>query len=105
MGLWSISTTLSNRSMPENDWCGAGWADALLSSRALSLYRVSLMSVDFPEPETPVTHTNSPAGSSRSTPLRLLPVAPEMVSRRFRSEENTSELQSRGHLVCRLLLV
>src|SRR5439155_4782764 len=27
-----------------------------------------------------------------------------MLSRQFRSEEHTSELQSRGHLVCRLLL-
>src|SRR5690625_6176438 len=26
------------------------------------------------------------------------------VGRRYRSEEHTSELQSRGHLVCRLLL-
>src|SRR5690625_5828869 len=30
--------------------------------------------------------------------------APARVSRRSRSEEHTSELQSRGHLVCRLLL-
>src|SRR5690625_6391486 len=29
---------------------------------------------------------------------------PEMVHRYARSEEHTSELQSRGHLVCRLLL-
>src|SRR5439155_24093840 len=28
----------------------------------------------------------------------------ELLSRRERSEEHTSELQSRGHLVCRLLL-
>src|SRR5690625_6125931 len=27
-----------------------------------------------------------------------------MAARRWRSEEHTSELQSRGHLVCRLLL-
>src|SRR5437870_10155594 len=29
---------------------------------------------------------------------------PHDLSRYFRSEEHTSELQSRGHLVCRLLL-
>src|SRR5437870_10479300 len=29
---------------------------------------------------------------------------PEFIGRRLRSEEHTSELQSRGHLVCRLLL-
>src|SRR5690625_5493959 len=29
---------------------------------------------------------------------------PEWLKKSFRSEEHTSELQSRGHLVCRLLL-
>src|SRR5690625_5442826 len=29
---------------------------------------------------------------------------PELINPRGRSEEHTSELQSRGHLVCRLLL-
>src|SRR5207253_11392229 len=41
-------------------------------------------------------------------PAPVLIVDPDPVSRRFvelaRSEEHTSELQSRGHLVCRLLL-
>src|SRR5690625_6735477 len=32
------------------------------------------------------------------------PKAAEMAALRKRSEEHTSELQSRGHLVCRLLL-
>src|SRR5690625_6329489 len=36
--------------------------------------------------------------SSRSPPM------PSMVATPGRSEEHTSELQSRGHLVCRLLL-
>src|SRR5215208_7271046 len=43
----------------------------------------------------------------RSRPLlRHLPVLPEQrgVDHVPRSEEHTSELQSRGHLVCRLLL-
>src|SRR5690625_6683349 len=31
-------------------------------------------------------------------------LSPELVDKKFRSEEHTSELQSRGHLVCRLLL-
>src|SRR5690625_675417 len=45
------------------------------------------------------------------TPLRrILPgdysqlEVPELIKLRERSEEHTSELQSRGHLVCRLLL-
>src|SRR3712207_8752969 len=33
-----------------------------------------------------------------------LPMAPRRASRRRRSEEHTSELQSRQYLVCRLLL-
>jgi hypothetical protein len=32
---------------------------------------MSLTSVDFPEPLTPVTATKQPSGTSRSTPLRL----------------------------------
>src|SRR5207253_7115363 len=34
----------------------------------------------------------------------LAPVIAAHLELRFRSEEHTSELQSRGHLVCRLLL-
>src|SRR5690625_5615404 len=37
-------------------------------------------------------------------PERLSKGPPEEPSAAFRSEEHTSELQSRGHLVCRLLL-
>src|SRR5439155_12289711 len=46
----------------------------------------------------------------RSRPAACLPPAPKscdsasMISRPCRSEEHTSELQSRGQLVCRLLL-
>src|SRR5690625_6153797 len=46
------------------------------------------------------------AGAIRAT--RPLPIQPPSSSQRTdrgaRSEEHTSELQSRGHLVCRLLL-
>src|SRR5690625_6067673 len=44
---------------------------------------------------TPVERSNSPPIISRETPTAMIPM---------RSEEHTSELQSRGHLVCRLLL-
>src|SRR5687768_18186495 len=37
----------------------------------------------------------------RSDALMIVPIAPHLS---FRSEEHTSELQSRLHLVCRLLL-
>src|SRR5437870_7328624 len=40
-------------------------------------------------------------GDAAGAHLRRLPVE---IARRLRSEEHTSELQSRGHLVCRLLL-
>src|SRR5437660_5354250 len=35
---------------------------------------------------------------------RVRAIRPRWILRRSRSEEHTSELQSRGHLVCRLLL-
>src|SRR5207253_10824141 len=48
---------------------------------------------------TRATHAPSP-------PLPRSPTGPRTspAPARFRSEEHTSELQSRGHLVCRLLL-
>src|SRR5690625_685123 len=42
-------------------------------------------------------------GDSNALPLLALAAA-RLVAVRRRSEEHTSELQSRGHLVCRLLL-
>jgi len=42
-----------------------------------------LISVDLPDPDTPVTAVNSPAGMSKSTFLRLLPVAPRSFSSIF----------------------
>src|SRR5690625_5786413 len=48
------------------------------------------------------------ARSSSSAPVSTATVGggalSEAVGRELRSEEHTSELQSRGHLVCRLLL-
>src|SRR2546422_3239687 len=50
------------------------------------------------------------SGTGQDRLLLLVRVAPEVAikdrrtRRRFRSEEHTSELQSRLHLVCRLLL-
>ncbi|MCY1437466.1 hypothetical protein D9M71_536290 [compost metagenome] len=47
--------------------------------------RVLLISVDLPEPETPVTQVNSPTGTSRFTFCRLLPRAPFSLSSFFLS--------------------
>src|SRR5207253_9654596 len=44
------------------------------------------------------------AGSCRGSLRRWLHAAGSRAQCRARSEEHTSELQSRGHLVCRLLL-
>src|SRR5438552_17076180 len=44
------------------------------------------MSVDLPEPETPVTHTNRPTGSARSIFLRLFPRAPRSLKTRVLSK-------------------
>src|SRR5207253_4326033 len=55
-------------------------------------------------PYTTLFRSSSPKTSSKSK--RLIDSSPHhcMAPRAQRSEEHTSELQSRGHLVCRLLL-
>src|SRR5258707_10983468 len=53
----------------------------------------SLLTPDFPR---------KVRRSSIRPPLRFAQI--QYVSRRYRSEEHTSELQSRQYLVCRLLL-
>src|SRR3712207_9496106 len=53
-------------------------------------------------PKVPISATNVP--SSSSTWSRLLLESATYTSCRPRSEEHTSELQSRQYLVCRLLL-
>ena len=58
------------------DRYGATVRDAPLSSLAANSYRVALIRVDLPEPDTPVMQVSRPAGIARSTSLRLLPVAP-----------------------------
>src|SRR3712207_8671886 len=52
--------------------------------------------VSFPSPEK--LGSRSPSGSNRAT------AKPESSLNELRSEEHTSELQSRQYLVCRLLL-
>src|SRR5690625_6593680 len=50
----------------------------------------------------PISLTSQPSRESAATAPHATPPAP--IPARTRSEEHTSELQSRGHLVCRLLL-
>src|SRR5271166_964095 len=54
----------------------------------------------------PVAHASSAATASpkRGCAFSPVPTAVPPIASSSRSEEHTSELQSRGHLVCRLLL-
>src|SRR5437870_10727732 len=67
------------------------------SSSAGNFSPKSTAPIFLPPPACPPTVTSS------LCPFRAAPV-PASVFSLTRSEEHTSELQSRGHLVCRLLL-
>ena len=87
MGLWLISIILSIFSSPSIFLNGCvGWLD-LFKLLFIAGYKVWLIKVDFPEPETPVTHINFPKGSFKSTSLRLLPEHPEILIDSFESIE------------------
>ena len=74
-----MSTTLSRNSRPVTDSNGPGVrVDALFSFVAAIGYRVWFISVDLPEPDTPVTQVNVPKGILRFTFFKLLPVAPKI---------------------------
>src|SRR5439155_25403105 len=75
--------------------------------------RAVLSNLHFNDTSTPGTYTlsyttlfRSSRLACRGTRMRGESDFPKSAGRkiRFRSEEHTSELQSRGHLVCRLLL-
>src|SRR5207253_4315597 len=61
-----------------------------------------------PAPAPGIATAPAPAAEPRAIPRAAPPIQPslplESLAARPRSEEHTSELQSRGHLVCRLLL-
>ncbi len=71
IGDWSIAITLSILSIPEISL----WAPELICvlekwfSKLLS--KISFIKVDFPDPDTPVTDTNSPKGISTSRFFKL----------------------------------
>src|SRR5437660_2963352 len=75
-------------------------AAALISRHFAAAAGVSLCSL----PSSPMAATTSSCASGCNTKERAA-IRSVDISREFkRSEEHTSELQSRGHLVCRLLL-
>src|SRR2546429_3579629 len=76
----------------------------MCSSRSLLILSSMAASVvDLPEPVGPVTRTNPRGLSQRPFTTVGSPSASNPLMS-HRSEEHTSELQSRLHLVCRLLL-
>ncbi|MCY1435853.1 hypothetical protein D9M71_519610 [compost metagenome] len=80
-----MSTTLSRCCRPSKEsWAAVSRLVAPFSAVAVIGNRVLLISVDLPEPDTPVTQVNSPTGSSRLTLCRLLPRAPFSLSSVFR---------------------
>src|SRR5207253_10200784 len=78
------------------------------TTSTLSLHDALPISVLHPEPRAPLVDLRPRA------PAETLGIPPQRIDsdllavrgdrNRSRSEEHTSELQSRGHLVCRLLL-
>ena len=71
MGLWSIATSLSIYSKPLMDSYPSFFSFFLKSFLFTAGWSISLRKVDFPDPETPVIHTNFPRGISTSIFFRL----------------------------------
>ena len=78
IGVWSILIILSTSSMPLKVLNGIGiFLDLLLFKlKFKALYKVWSIKVDFPLPETPVTHVKQPKGIFKFTFFKLFPVAP-----------------------------
>ncbi len=79
IGDWSIEITLSSLPTPSIPACRPGRASVPYSSRATALWRISLTSVDLPDPDTPVTLISRPRGKATSMALRLCSAAPRTV--------------------------
>ena len=71
IGDWSTPTTLSTRSSPVTRVCRPGIIRAPLIRFASTACRMSLTSVDLPDPDTPVTAISVPSGNFT---VRLLQV-------------------------------
>src|SRR3989338_5650808 len=85
MGDWSTSTALSRYSKPSNALCLPGVAFDPYNRAANVLYIVSYASVDLPDPETPVMHTNRRRGISTSIFFKLFSEAPRIFNMSFPS--------------------
>src|SRR5574339_116719 len=76
IGDWSMLMILSRCSIPSMRSYSPGLVWAPISFPASALYRMSLISVDLPEPETPVMQTSFPNGMVTSIFFRLFAAAP-----------------------------
>src|SRR5690625_6777017 len=70
----------------------------------LSLHDALPISLTFNPNERLREPPPSPSSNTFNTQIILWSEKGEILNEKTRSEEHTSELQSRGHLVCRLLL-
>src|ERR1700744_2487775 len=77
---WSMFTTLCTSSAPSIESCAPGSVRVSTRRFHSALYRISLMSVLFPDPEAPVMATSMPRGISTSTFFRLFSRAPRTIS-------------------------
>ena len=76
IGDWSMLIILSILSKPLISLHFPGFTCESLSSLVIALYKTSLTSVLFPEPETPVTQLNTPKGNLTFIFFKLFSCAP-----------------------------
>ena len=76
IGDWSIFIILSIFSIPFIPLHFPGFSVDLFISLLAVLYKTSFIRVDFPEPETPVTHVNTPSGILTFIFFKLFSSAP-----------------------------
>ena len=76
IGDWSIFIILSIFSIPNISLHFPGLSLDLYKSLASVLYNISFTNVLFPEPDTPVTHVNTPSGNFTSIFFKLFSQAP-----------------------------
>jgi hypothetical protein len=74
-----MTMALSRCSIPEMVLNTPGFSRDPCSFCDRTLANTSLMSDDFPLPETPVTEMNFPSGNEASTPVRLFCVTPVIL--------------------------
>ena len=80
IGDWSMLMILSRCSMPSIFSCSPGDVCANINFAASALYKISLIKVDLPEPDTPVMQIIFPKGIETLMPFKLFAVAFTILS-------------------------